>query len=451
VLWTFATTGKVDQTPALGRDGTLYVPAMNGGQKRLYAVNPDGSPKWPQPFGPINTGSESSAYPIVGGDETVYVGLGNSVYALNPATGAQLWTYATTNFIQSSPLLGAVTGGRAILYVPSRDQHLYAISNLRSSTQTPTTCWAEDPNANHPPVANAGADQSIPSGPATTNVTLHGTASDPDGNTPLTVTWAFGDSVTSSPCQATAAGCLNPTHAYATANPGIYTATLTVSDGHGGIDTDTVTITVTGGGGGGGTFTDNFNRSDSDTLGPGGGGAQWVEPAVNAQYTGNLVINGCGASPCVNGKLKNAARGDNIAYLPSLTGATQSAGGDFTSGDNNASPRLGVLLRYQDPRNHYRLYRISGGSSQLRISKLINGAETILKSIQVPMAAVGTPFHLVGSVVGSTLTLTAGGTTISVTDTKYTTGTIGVLVNTGPTATHSADNFCAGIGAATCP
>ena len=31
--------GKVDQTPALGRDGTLYVPAMNGGQKRLYAVN----------------------------------------------------------------------------------------------------------------------------------------------------------------------------------------------------------------------------------------------------------------------------------------------------------------------------------------------------------------------------------------------------------------------------
>jgi hypothetical protein len=26
-----------------------------------------------------------------------------------------------------------------------------------------------------------------------------------------------------------------------------------------------------------------------------------------------------------------------------------------------------------------------------------------------------------------------------------------VLVNTGPAATHSADTFCAGIGAGTCP
>jgi hypothetical protein len=51
-----------------------------------------------------------------------------------------------------------------------------------------------------------------------------------------------------------------------------------------------------------------------------------------------------------------------------------------STSDSNASPRLGVLLRFQDALNHYRLYRISGGSSQLRISKLVNGAETILKS-----------------------------------------------------------------------
>jgi outer membrane protein assembly factor BamB len=87
VKWTFKSTGKVDQTPALGRDGTLYVPAINGGEKRLYAVNPsNGSLKWT--FGPFSTGSESSAQPIVGGDGTVYVGLGNNISALNPATGA---------------------------------------------------------------------------------------------------------------------------------------------------------------------------------------------------------------------------------------------------------------------------------------------------------------------------------------------------------------------------
>ena len=46
--------GKVDQTPALAADGTLYVPAMDGGQKRLYAVNPNGTQKWV--FGPISLG-----------------------------------------------------------------------------------------------------------------------------------------------------------------------------------------------------------------------------------------------------------------------------------------------------------------------------------------------------------------------------------------------------------
>ena len=133
--------------------------------------------------------------------------------------------------------------------------------------------------ANHPPVANAGPDQSVTvrAGQHERHVRRHGQP-DPDGDTPLTVTWNFGDGITLGPCQATAAGCLNPTHTYPTANPTVYTATLTVSDGHGGSDTDTVTITVTAGGGGGGTFTDNFNRSDSDTLGPDGGGPSGSNP-----------------------------------------------------------------------------------------------------------------------------------------------------------------------------
>jgi len=445
VKWTFKTTGKVDQTPALGRDGTLYVPAINGGEKRLYAVNPsNGSLKWT--FGPFSTGSESSAQPIVGGDGTVYVGLGNNISALNPATGATLWTYATTNFIQSSPLIGPVTGGRAILYVPSRDHNLYAISSQQhSSTIVPTTCWTDGggaPPGNQPPVAAAGPDQS---GIVNQPVTFDGSGSfDPDGD-PLTVTWTFGDGVGShGPCLASAPGCLNPTYTYTTASAAGYNAILTVSDGQLS-DNDTVKITVApSGGGGGGSFQDTFTRADSDTLGgPSPSGPQWAEPVVTTQYTGNLAIAG--------NKLVNTARGDNIGYLPALTGANQSAAGDFTSGDNNASPRLGVLLRYQDARNHYRLYRISGGSSQLRISKIVNGTETILKSVQVPMAPLNTPFHLVGSASGTTLTLTLTGVPpISVVDSTYQTGSIGVLVNTGPTATHSADTFCAGIGTA-CP
>ena len=243
VKWTFQTTGGVDQTPALARDGTLYVPTINMGQGRLYAITPGATAatlKWV--FGPIPV-SEYSALPIVAGDGTVYVGLGKNIYALNPANGTPLWTYATTNFVQSSPLIGPVTGGKAVVYVPSRDHNLYAISSSRPNTITPTTCWANgSPTVgNDAPVASAGTDQSV-----TVNqpVTFNGAGShDPDGD-PLTVTWNFGDGVGSNPpCLASAPGCLTPTYTYRTANPAGYTATLTVSDGQLS-DIDTVKITV---------------------------------------------------------------------------------------------------------------------------------------------------------------------------------------------------------------
>ena len=76
----------MDQTPALAADGTLYVPAMDGNQKRLYAVNPNGTQKWV--FGPITSSSETSAQPIIGADGVVYVGIKNGIYALSAATGS---------------------------------------------------------------------------------------------------------------------------------------------------------------------------------------------------------------------------------------------------------------------------------------------------------------------------------------------------------------------------
>ena len=58
---------------------------------------------------------------------------------------------------------------------------------------------------------------------------------DPDGDTPLTVTWAFGDG-------GTATGARPPVHTYTA--PGVYTATVTVTDPGGLTGTDTVQVTV---------------------------------------------------------------------------------------------------------------------------------------------------------------------------------------------------------------
>lgn len=153
IKWTFATTanfegaftgGKVDQSPALAHDGnTLYVPVMNGGKRSLYAVDAaTGDKKWR--FGPISSGAATSGHPIVGSDGTVYVGIYKTLYALDSA-GTQLWTYSTTNSIESSPLIGPVTGGKAVVYVPSRDHNLYAISGPPSGTARATSCWTADP------------------------------------------------------------------------------------------------------------------------------------------------------------------------------------------------------------------------------------------------------------------------------------------------------------------
>jgi hypothetical protein len=89
---------------------------------------------------------------------------------------------------------------------------------------------------NHPPSANAGADQTVHLvGSPTATVELDGSASsDPDGD-PLTYSWAEqgGSGVTASG--------VSPS---ITLGLGVHTLQLTVSDGRGGTASDSVTVTV---------------------------------------------------------------------------------------------------------------------------------------------------------------------------------------------------------------
>jgi outer membrane protein assembly factor BamB len=143
--WVFPATGnQVQSSAAIGADGTIYV---GSGDDNLYAVNPDGTPKWKFATGAGVTspaiGADGTIYigsadgnlyavtdggqgtvtkkwvfpagggsysPTIGADETIYVSSG-SLYALidNGTNATQKWAFAFPNnaFVESSPAIGA--------------------------------------------------------------------------------------------------------------------------------------------------------------------------------------------------------------------------------------------------------------------------------------------------------------------------------------------------------
>jgi outer membrane protein assembly factor BamB len=76
-------------SPAIGADGTIYV-GSGYMDRKLYAINPDGSQKWS-----FDTGGSVRSSPAIGADGTIYVGSDdNKLYAINP-DGSQKWSFTT--------------------------------------------------------------------------------------------------------------------------------------------------------------------------------------------------------------------------------------------------------------------------------------------------------------------------------------------------------------------
>jgi hypothetical protein len=187
-----------------------------------------------------------------------------------------------------------------------------------------------------------------------------------------------------------------------------------------------VTPTPTPTPGSGSSFADAFDRPDSTDLGNG-----WVEVAGDLQIQSQ--------------ELKNTAiTGDHIAVYPGISAADQSVAADFASAGNLA-PRFGVILRYQDPQNYYRIYRMTGGTSVLRISKIVGGVETVLASTSMPNPTKNVFFRLEGRAAGQTITLSLDGTLrATATDSTFASGVPGILIQNGSaTSFHRADNFLA--------
>ena len=184
--------------------------------------------------------------------------------------------------------------------------------------------------------------------------------------------------------------------------------------------------------GGGGTFFDDFNRPDATALGNG-----WTAVA------GTLAISSAQAR---NGPVRSM----HTAIQPGLSGAGQAVSASFTSVDNNVGPRFALLVRYKDPRNYYACYRQSGGTSVLRISRVVNGVETVLKSYALANPYRGVPFTLGCQVQGTTLSLTLGAIKISASDLMFASGAVGLsmgypVAGTGTMPSHVADDFRASV------
>jgi eukaryotic-like serine/threonine-protein kinase len=125
--WEASLPNAISGPPSLDQAGnTLIVGESNGDLAALAAGT--GSPLWTDDIG----GAIGAAAAIAAG--TVYVGAGDSVYAIDEATGSQKWVYQTNGTVQDTPALSAsATASGTSLLVGSGAGTLYALNVANGS------------------------------------------------------------------------------------------------------------------------------------------------------------------------------------------------------------------------------------------------------------------------------------------------------------------------------
>jgi len=115
--WATLTGERIESSPSIASDGTIYVGSYDGG---LYALSPTtGSTLWTSPLAGV---VHSSA--AIASDGTIYTGAGNNLYAINPTNGNQYWSYDTGGLVRSSPVIDS----DGTIYIGSLNNNLYAVN-----------------------------------------------------------------------------------------------------------------------------------------------------------------------------------------------------------------------------------------------------------------------------------------------------------------------------------
>jgi len=140
--WAFATGGMIRSRPTIS-DGALYMQSDDGMLYRLDASA--GTLQWKvrvsdtpvERLPPANPKSRFNRFASAAITGRGHVFLGTSdghVLALDPATGARVWSFTAGDAVDSTP---ALDGDR--LYVGSFDRHVYAVN-----ADTGTLVWKHD-------------------------------------------------------------------------------------------------------------------------------------------------------------------------------------------------------------------------------------------------------------------------------------------------------------------
>ncbi|MEU5942753.1 ThuA domain-containing protein [Micromonospora sp. NPDC047548] len=196
---------------------------------------------------------------------------------------------------------------------------------------------------NAPPQVTAKATPATGTAPVT--VAFDGTATDAEGDTPLTYAWDFGDGGT--------ATTLDATHTYPV--PGTFTATLTVTDKRGAKSYANVPVRVDA------PNTSCFGARSDDFLGTSLDKTRWTVVRENQLYS---VAGGALRLPTSSGDLYGA-RNDatNLVLQPAPSGAWQ-ATTKITLPTTADYQQAGLLL-YGDDDNYAKLDLLHAGSRRV--------------------------------------------------------------------------------------
>lgn len=158
-LWEYTLPEKVYASPALGADGTVYVPCMetSAGAGSLHAFSADGQRLWYAYTG----GGIKQSSPAVGLDGTIYVGtIRGLLFAFSPS-GKTNWMFRTGVV---RPISTPAVGADGTIYVTGNGSwnfQLYSITAQGGTNWTAVLSSAADDGGTHLPSPVIAPDRNI--------------------------------------------------------------------------------------------------------------------------------------------------------------------------------------------------------------------------------------------------------------------------------------------------